>query len=303
MLLFLYILALIRIMQSLFGDLLKYFKTCKSQDYVELWTAAQKTLEEHITLDKFDYEEEPATLFFIEENDRQYVLTFVNFVLIYMQYLTNLEKKTKSNILDLDFQIFFERLTEIVYMVTNKEVRLLFGKCLLCFCELNIKEDEFITNVKVNILIFLLWKSCSTEGRAADISKLNKYKEFCHFVKWGDTDRQTKAFYALCSYSLNVTKFLNNADGKSFLSYVWSQNETIASHLIYKVLKRSSHVSYEKVEHYSQIIYATWKNCTGPMQNIMEGQVEMFAHAALKSPLKIASRFRNMLNTFHQNKG
>lgn len=48
-------------------------------------------------------------------------------------------------------------------MLSDREVRMSFGKCLFQLCELNLEENDFSAHVKVHLLIFLLWKTCSSE--------------------------------------------------------------------------------------------------------------------------------------------
>ncbi|SBT43554.1 hypothetical protein POVWA2_046170 [Plasmodium ovale wallikeri] len=213
------------------ADLLNHFQSCKNLELEKIWTCLHKVLEEHICPEKLNYDEANSTLLFKDENDRQYLLTCISFVLIYMQHLESVEKKRKHTQMEESFQALFYKLTEIQFMLSDKEVRVQFGKCLLHMCELNLKESEFSGRVRINLLLFFLWKGCSIEGKTADISKLKKYKDFCKYIKWGVSERTTDSFYVLCSYALNLPKFYENPDGKSFLSYVWSQSESIAFHL------------------------------------------------------------------------
>ncbi|GAW82605.1 hypothetical protein, conserved [Plasmodium gonderi] len=285
-------------------DLLAILQSCKVKEYDEIWHSLHKILEENTNTDKLIYDEENSILLFREENDRQYLLACINFILIYLQHLTNGEKKKKKHIkLDPTFCTIYCKIIEIQFMLSDKDVRMSFGKCLFQICELNLEENEFLEHVKINLLIFLLWKMASSDGKCSDISKLKKYKDFCKYIKWGVSERSTNSFYVLCSYSLNLPKFYENAEGKFFLSHVWSQNESIASHLFNKFVHNTVTLSHDSIIHYSQIIYESWKNCSGKMKEIIEIQIEHLVNLALKCPIKIAARFRSLLNIFHNNKG
>ncbi|SCP05800.1 conserved Plasmodium protein, unknown function [Plasmodium ovale] len=285
------------------ADLLNHFQSCKSLELEKIWTCLHKILEEHICPEKLNYDEANSTLLFKEENDRQYLLTCISFVLTYMQHLETVEKKRKYTQMEESFQALFYKLTEIQFMLSDKEVRVQFGKCLLHMCELNLKESEFSGRVRINLLLFFLWKGCSIEGKTADISKLKKYKDFCKYIKWGVSERTTDSFYVLCSYALNLPKFYENPDGKAFLSYVWSQSESIAFHLFNKFVHNTVILPYDNITHYSQVIYSTWKNCPDDMRATLEMQIQYLVHFALKCPIKVAARFRSLLSIFHTNKG
>ncbi|KNG74762.1 hypothetical protein PFMG_00923 [Plasmodium falciparum IGH-CR14] len=258
------------------SDLLKYFESCNRNEYDEIWMTLHTSLVEYISADNLIYDEEKSTLLFKEENNRQYLLTSILFVSIYLQYLHNKTQKKGITFED-DFQILFCKLIEIQFMLSDKEVRLSFGKCLLTICELNIKENEFTNNVKINLLLYLLWKCCHIEGKGTDITKLKKFKDFCKYINWGISERTTDSFYILCSYTLNLPKFYETSDGKIFLSHVWSQNESIAYHL--------------------------FNNCEEDMKEILYTQIEYLVNFSLKCPIKIAARFRDVLSIFHTNKG
>ncbi|KOB84932.1 hypothetical protein PFDG_00255 [Plasmodium falciparum Dd2] len=172
------------------------------------------------------------------------------------------------------------------FMLSDKEVRLSFGKCLLTICELNIKENEFTNN-----------------GKGTDITKLKKFKDFCKYINWGISERTTDSFYILCSYTLNLPKFYETSDGKIFLSHVWSQNESIAYHLFNKFVHNTAVLAHNHICHYSEIIYSTWRNCEEDMKEILYTQIEYLVNFSLKCPIKIAARFRDVLSIFHTNKG
>ncbi|GAB68103.1 hypothetical protein PCYB_126680 [Plasmodium cynomolgi strain B] len=285
-------------------DLLATLQSCKAKEYEEIWLILHKALEERTPPDKLLYDAENSTLLFREENDRQYLLTCTNFIYIYLQHLANNDKKRKKHIkLDSNFYSLFCKLIEVQFMLSDKELRMSFGKCLFQLCELNLEENEFSAHVKVNLLIFLLWKTCSSEGKSADVSKLKKNKDLCKYIKWGIPEKSTNSFYLLCSYSLNLPKFYAHPDGKFFLAHVWSQHESIASHLFNKFVHNTVVLSHDSINHYSQIIHSTWKNCEGVMKETLEMQIEHLVNLALKCPIKIAARFRNALSIFHNNKG
>ncbi|KYN96073.1 hypothetical protein PGSY75_1448200 [Plasmodium gaboni] len=284
------------------SDLLKYFESCNRNEYEEIWMTSHTTLVEYISADNLFYDEEKSTLLFKEENNRQYLLTCIIFVSIYLQHLHNKTQK-KGITFEENFQILFYKLIEIQFMLSDKEVRLSFGKCLLAICELNIKENEFTNNVKINLLLYLLWKCCHIEGKGTDITKLKKFKEFCKYINWGISERTTDSFYILCSYTLNLPKFYETSDGKIFLSHVWSQNESIAYHLFNKFVHNTVVLSHNHIYHYSEIIYSTWRNCSEDMQETLYTQIEYLVNFSLKCPIKIAARFREVLSMFHTNKG
>ncbi|KJP85929.1 hypothetical protein AK88_04404 [Plasmodium fragile] len=285
-------------------DLLATLNSCKAKEFEEIWLMLHKALEERTPPDKLLYDAENSTLLFREEDDRQYLLTCINFICIYIQHVANSDKKGKKHIkLDEKFYVLFCKLTEIQFMLSDREVRMSFGKCLFQLCELNLEENEFSSYVKVNLLIFLLWRSCSSEGKRADISKLKKHKDLCKYIKWGVPEKCTNSFYLLCSYSLNLPKFYAHPDGKLFLAHVWSQHESIASHLFNQFVHNTVLLSHDSISHYSQIIHSTWKNCEGPMKETLEIQIEHLVNLALKCPIKVAARFRNVLSIFHNNKG
>ncbi|CRG94677.1 conserved Plasmodium protein, unknown function [Plasmodium gallinaceum] len=284
------------------SELLNIWKSCKSKEIEEIWLCLLNLLVENISPDKLIYSEENSTLLFREENNRQFLLTCINFISIYLQYLSNNEGKKSIN-LDENFRKLFYKLIEIQFMLSDKEVRISFGKCLLNICELKLIENEFSDYIKVNVLLFLLWKSCSTDGKISDINKLKKYKDFCKIIKWGISDKTTNSFYILCSYSLSLPKFYENCDGKIFLSYVWSLNENIAYHLFNKFVNSTVVLPYDNINHYSKIIYSTWKNCSDDMRSVLETQLEYLVHFSLKCPIKIAARFRCVLDIFNTNKG
>ncbi|ETW33830.1 hypothetical protein PFAG_05572 [Plasmodium falciparum Santa Lucia] len=284
------------------SDLLKYFESCNRNEYDEIWMTLHTSLVEYISADNLIYDEEKSTLLFKEENNRQYLLTSILFVSIYLQYLHNKTQKKGITFED-DFQILFCKLIEIQFMLSDKEVRLSFGKCLLTICELNIKENEFTNNVKINLLLYLLWKCCHIEGKGTDITKLKKFKDFCKYINWGISERTTDSFYILCSYTLNLPKFYETSDGKIFLSHVWSQNESIAYHLFNKFVHNTAVLAHNHICHYSEIIYSTWRNCEEDMKEILYTQIEYLVNFSLKCPIKIAARFRDVLSIFHTNKG
>ncbi|EAA22702.1 hypothetical protein [Plasmodium yoelii yoelii] len=97
--------------------------------------------------------------------------------------------------------------------------------------------------------------------------------------------------------------YIFSADGKLFLSHAWLQHESIASHLFNKMIHNTVLLSYEAINHYCEIIYMTWKNCSSEMQIVLENQLEYLVQFSIKCPIKIASRFRYLLNIFHTNKG
>eukprot|EP00366_Plasmodium_knowlesi_P002894 XP_002260391.1 hypothetical protein, conserved in Plasmodium species [Plasmodium knowlesi strain H] len=284
-------------------DLLTTLNSCKAKEYEEIWLILHKALEERTSPDKLLYDGENSTLLFREEDDRQYFLMCINFICIYLQHLANSDKRKKYIKMDDNFYALFYKLIEVQFMLSDREVRMSFGKCLLQICELNLEESEFSANVKVNLLIFLLWKTCSSEGKGVDISRLKKNKDLCKYIKWGIPEKSTNSFYLLCSYSLNLPKFYAHPDGKFFLAHVWSQHESIASHLFNKFLHNTVLLSHESISHYSQIIHSTWKNCEGVMKETLEVQIEHLVNLALKCPIKVAARFRNVLSIFHNNKG
>ncbi|SPJ12851.1 conserved Plasmodium protein, unknown function [Plasmodium sp. DRC-Itaito] len=284
------------------SNLLKYFESCKRNEYDEIWITLHTNLVEYISPDNLIYDEEKSTLLFKEENNRQYLLTSIVFVSIYLQYLHNKTQK-KGITFEEHFQILFCKLIEIQFMLSDKEVRLSFGKCLLTICELNIKENEFTNNVKINLLLYLLWKYCHIEGKVTDITKLKKFKDFCKYINWGISERTTDSFYILCSYTLNLPKFYETSDGKIFLSHVWSQNESIAYHLFNKFVHNTVLLAHNHIYHYSEIIYSTWRNCSEDMQETIYTQIEYLVNFSLKCPIKIAARFREVLSIFHTNKG
>ncbi|CRH01444.1 conserved Plasmodium protein, unknown function [Plasmodium relictum] len=284
-------------------ELINIWKSCNSKEAEEIWLYLHNLLVEYTCPEKLIYNEENSTLLFKGENDRQFLLTCINFVSIYLLYLSNNERKKKSINLDENFRKLFYKLIEIQFMLSDKEIRISFGKCLLNICELKLVENDFSNYLKINVLLFLLWKSCSTEGKSTDISKLKKYKDFCKIIKWGISDKTTNSFYVLCSYSLSLPKFYENCDGKIFLSYVWSLNENIAYHLFNKFVHSTVVLPFDNINHYSKIIYSTWKNCSDDMKSVIETQLEHLVHFSLKCPIKIAARFRCVLNIFHTNKG
>ncbi|EUD69444.1 hypothetical protein C922_00307 [Plasmodium inui San Antonio 1] len=285
-------------------ELLSTLQSCKAKEYEEIWLLLHKALEERTPPDKLLYDAKNSTLLFREENDRQYLLTCINFICIYLQHLANSDKKRKKHIkLDANFYTLFYKLSEVQFMLSDREVRMSFGKCLFQLCELNLEENEFSEHVKVNLLIFLLWKTCSSEGKSADVTKLKKNKDLCKYIKWGVPEKSTNSFYLLCSYSLNLPKFYAHPDGKFFLAHVWSQHESIASHLFHKFVHNTVLLTHDSISHYSQIIHSTWKNCEGMMKETLEMQIEHLVNLALKCPIKVAARFRNVLSIFHNNKG
>ncbi|ETB56221.1 hypothetical protein YYC_05677 [Plasmodium yoelii 17X] len=284
-------------------ELSNLFKLCKNKEIVEIWTYLGNKLEEHINHEKLNFDEENKTLLFLEEKDRQYLLCCISFIFLYLQHLENTEKKNKHISFDEYFEALFNKIIELQFMLSDKEVRESFGKCLLHICELNLKDSIFSENIKIHVLLFLLWKCCSSEGKGVDISKLKKYKDFCKYIKWEIPEKTTDSFCILCSYSLNLPKFYENADGKLFLSHAWLQHESIASHLFSKMIHNTVLLSYEAINHYCEIIYMTWKNCSSEMQIVLENQLEYLVQFSIKCPIKIASRFRYLLNIFHTNKG
>ncbi|CAD2111205.1 condensin-2 complex subunit G2, putative [Plasmodium vinckei] len=284
-------------------ELLSIFKSCKNKEIGEIWIYLGNKLEEHINHEKLNFDKENKTLLFLEEKDRQYLLCCISFIFLYLQHLENNEKKNKHISFDEYFEALFNKITELQFMLSDKDVRESFGKCLLQMCELNLKDSIFSENVKINVLLFLLWRCCSSEGKGVDISKLKKYKDFCKYIKWETPEKTIDSFCLLCSYSLNLPKFYENADGKLFLSYVWLLHESIASHLFSKMVHNTVLLSYEAINHYCEIIYMAWKNSSGEMQFVVENQIEYLVQFSIKCPIKIASRFRYLLNIFHTNKG
>ncbi|SBT78452.1 hypothetical protein POWCR01_120061200 [Plasmodium ovale] len=93
------------------ADLLNHFQSCKNLELEKIWTCLHKVLEEHICPEKLNYDEANSTLLFKDENDRQYLLTCISFVLIYMQHLESVEKKRKHTQMEESFQALFYKLT------------------------------------------------------------------------------------------------------------------------------------------------------------------------------------------------
>lgn len=286
------------------NELLEIWKKCKNKEIEEIWLSVYNILVDCANSERVVYNDEKSSLLFKDDDGRNTMIACVNFLSTYLQHLVINEKKRKIALnFQENFKMFFNRMAEIQLMLSEKNIRLGFGKCLLTMCEMKLAMNEFSDSIKIHTLLFLLWKSCSSEGKISDIAKLKQYKDFCRIIDWDIVNRTTTYIYILCAYTLNVPKFYETADGKYFLSYVWCQHRNIAIHIFNKFVRNIPELCYENILHYSKIIHSVWKNCTSDLREVVEKQLERLVHFSFRCSLKVASRFRLSLSCFHVNKG